>query len=107
MRHIHRAVSRFLMGGLAVVWVVGCASTGNVTPLGNDTFAISVQGTESSADTAESLKDKLRGQFQAKAQQITDGKKYERYELISFDVAREQKNGVTVPYGRGTIHCIR
>jgi phosphate-selective porin len=87
------------------VALAGCSTTSQVTPAGADTYAITVQGTDSASESAEDLRNKLKGQFQAKAQQVTDDHHYERYELVSFEVAREPKGGGTVPIGRGTIHC--
>jgi hypothetical protein len=92
----------------AVVWLMaGCGPTGEVKPTGENMFAIIVRGVESASDTPEETKDKLRTLFQSKAQQITEGRHYERYELVSFEAAHETKGGVATPVGRGTIRCFR
>jgi phosphate-selective porin len=102
-RSARRALAVLALGAV----LAGCSSTSQVSPAGTDTFAIKVQGTDSASESAEDLRNKLKGQFQAKAQQVTDDHHYERYELVSFEVDREQKGGATVPVGRGTIHCFR
>jgi hypothetical protein len=104
-RSFSRVARRLGAAMILSVALAGCSTTSQVTSTGNDTYAISVQGTDSASESAEDLRDKLKGQFQAKAQQVTDDHHYERYELVSFEVARESKGGGTVPVGRGTIHC--
>src|SRR4051812_40242532 len=97
-----------LLGGMCVaVALLGCNSTSEVTPAGKDTFAISVKGYESNNDTPEGLREKMMALFQAKAQQITEGRHYDRFELVSFEVTRQTQGGASVPIGRGTIHCFR
>jgi hypothetical protein len=80
---------------------------GKVTPMGNDTFAISVHEFEYPSETAEDLREKLLQMFQARAEQITDKGKYDRFELLKFEITHEVKGGKSIPYGRGTIRCVR
>ena len=89
---------------LVALFAAGCASTTQVKPMGEDTYEIVVEGTEAPSDTPDSLRDKLRALFQAKAQAITDGRKYERYELLTFETTRTENN---TPIARGTIRCFR
>src|SRR3954462_11486324 len=83
--------------------LAACAESATATPAGNDTFAITVRGVEEASDTPEAVEAKLKALFQKKAESITEGRHYERFELVSFQASRE----TGTPIGRGTIHCFR
>lgn len=98
MKSLLRAVCAVLVSLLAA-----CAESATATPAGNDTFAITVRGVEESTDTPEAVEAKLKELFQKKAQSVTEGRHYDRFELVSFQASRE----TGTPIGRGTIRCFR
>lgn len=96
-----------LLCAFAALLLAGCAETAQVTPAGDDTFAITVEAVEEPGDTPEAVEKKLRELFQAKAEKITDGRKYERYELVSYETTRLSTGARAKPIARGTIRCFR
>jgi hypothetical protein len=97
---------KLLLRALGLVFVgllAACAESATATPSGNDTFAITVRGVEETSDTPEQVEAKLKELFQKKAQAITEGRHYERFELVSFQASRE----TGTPIGRGTIRCFK